>query len=58
VLCPYDWLEPFGIVLIEALVCGTPALAVSARINPEDYRRWRHGVYLRQSGRKGGGQNR
>src|SRR4051812_25396722 len=23
-LCPYDWPEPFGLVLIEALACGTP----------------------------------
>lgn len=26
-VCPYDWPEPFGMVLIEALACGTPVLA-------------------------------
>jgi glycosyltransferase involved in cell wall biosynthesis len=31
-LCPYDWPEPFGLVLIEAMACGTPVL-VSDRVN-------------------------
>ena len=26
-ICPYDWPEPFGLALIEALACGTPVLA-------------------------------
>lgn len=26
-VCPYDWPEPFGLVFIEALACGTPVLA-------------------------------
>jgi len=26
-LCPIDWPEPFGLILIEALACGTPVVA-------------------------------
>ncbi len=26
-ICPYDWSEPSGLALIEALACGTPILA-------------------------------
>jgi len=26
-LCPLDWPEPFGLVMIEALACGTPVVA-------------------------------
>ena len=28
-LCPYDWPEPFGLVLIEAMACGTPVVAAA-----------------------------
>jgi glycosyltransferase involved in cell wall biosynthesis len=35
VLCPYDWPEPFGIVLIESLACGTPVLAYRRGSIPE-----------------------
>jgi glycosyltransferase involved in cell wall biosynthesis len=34
-LCPYDWPEPFGLVLIEALACGTPVLAYRQGSIPE-----------------------
>jgi glycosyltransferase involved in cell wall biosynthesis len=26
-LCPVDWEEPFGLVLIESMLCGTPVVA-------------------------------
>lgn len=34
-LAPYDWPEPFGLVLIEALACGTPVLAYRRGSVPE-----------------------
>ena len=34
-LAPYDWPEPFGLVLIEALACGTPLLAYRCGSIPE-----------------------
>lgn len=35
VVCPYDWPEPFGLVLIEALACGTPVIAYRRGSIPE-----------------------
>lgn len=35
VVCPYDWPEPFGLVLIEAMACGTPVLAYRRGSIPE-----------------------
>ncbi len=35
VLCTYDWPEPFGLVLIEALACGTPVFAYRRGSIPE-----------------------
>jgi glycosyltransferase involved in cell wall biosynthesis len=32
---PIDWLEPFGLVLIEAMACGTPAIAYRYGSVPE-----------------------
>lgn len=32
---PIDWPEPFGLVLIEALACGTPVLAIGNGSVPE-----------------------
>lgn len=34
-VCPYDWPEPFGVVFIEALACGTPVLAFRRGSVPE-----------------------
>ncbi len=34
-VCPYDWPEPFGLLLIEALACGTPVLAYRRGAIPE-----------------------
>jgi glycosyltransferase involved in cell wall biosynthesis len=40
-LFPIDWPEPFGLVQIEALACGTPVLAMNRGAVPELLR---HGV--------------
>jgi glycosyltransferase involved in cell wall biosynthesis len=35
VLFPVDWPEPFGLVMIEAMACGTPVIAFRAGSVPE-----------------------
>jgi glycosyltransferase involved in cell wall biosynthesis len=35
VLCPVNWPEPFGLVLIEAMACGTPVVAFRRGSIPE-----------------------
>ena len=35
VLCPIHWAEPFGLVGVEALACGTPVLAARKGALPE-----------------------
>jgi glycosyltransferase involved in cell wall biosynthesis len=35
VLCPVDWPEPFGLVMIEAMACGTPVIAYRKGSVPE-----------------------
>jgi len=34
-LCPIEWAEPFGLVLIESLACGTPVLSLRNGSVPE-----------------------
>ncbi|WP_091551533.1 MULTISPECIES: glycosyltransferase [Micrococcaceae] len=34
-LCPLQWAEPFGLVIIEALATGTPVLATPSGAAPE-----------------------
>lgn len=34
-LMPIDWPEPFGLVMIEAMACGTPAIAYNRGAVPE-----------------------
>ncbi|WP_203736184.1 glycosyltransferase, partial [Catellatospora chokoriensis] len=40
-LFPVQWEEPFGMVMIEAMVCGTPVVALRGGAVPEVVR---HGV--------------
>ena len=39
-LFPIDWPEPFGLVMIESLACGTPVVAFRGRVGRGSHRAW------------------
>ena len=47
-LFPIDWPEPFGIVMIEAMACGTPVIAYSSGSVPEVMEQGRTGFVVRE----------
>lgn len=46
-LFPIDWPEPFGLVMIEAMACGTPILAFERGSVPEIIKDGRTGIIVR-----------
>jgi glycosyltransferase involved in cell wall biosynthesis len=46
-LFPIDWPEPFGLVMIEAMACGTPVIAFNAASVPEVIEHGRSGFIVR-----------
>ncbi len=45
-LFPIDWPEPFGLVMIEAMACGTPVIAFEAASVPEVIEHGRSGFIV------------
>ena len=45
-LFPIDWEEPFGLVMIESLACGTPVIAVRRGSVPEVLEHGRTGIIV------------
>jgi hypothetical protein len=45
-LFPIDWPEPFGLVMIEALACGTPVIAYGRGSVPEIIEHGRNGFIV------------
>ena len=47
-LFPVDWPEPFGLVMIEAMACGTPVIATSIGSVPEVIEEGRTGLIVNE----------
>jgi glycosyltransferase involved in cell wall biosynthesis len=45
-LFPIDWEEPFGLVMIESMACGTPVIATSHGAVPEVIEHGRSGIIV------------
>src|SRR5881409_2500818 len=54
-LCPIDWSEPFGLVMIEAMACGTPVIAYRRGSVPEVMEEGRTGFMVKGLEESGGG---
>ena len=53
-ISPIDWEEPFGLMMIEAMACGTPVISTRRGAVPEIVDHGRTGVDRRQLPRHGG----
>jgi glycosyltransferase involved in cell wall biosynthesis len=45
-LFPIDWEEPFGLVMIESMACGTPVIATRRGAAPEVIQHGRNGILV------------
>ena len=54
-LFPIDWQEPFGLVMIEAMACGTPVIAYRRGSVPEVMEEGRTGFMVKGLEESGGG---
>ena len=45
-LFPIDWEEPFGLVMIESMACGTPVIATRCGAVPEVIEHGRSGLIV------------
>jgi glycosyltransferase involved in cell wall biosynthesis len=59
-ILPIDWPEPFGLVMIEAMACGTPVISFRRGSVPEVVERGVTGIHRRERprGSRGGAKDR